>query len=217
MRGNASILWASPPRIELVPAPDSDVAAAVLSDGEWNGSLLRVIGFSNSNLTLVPSSYSHLAAARSGDGMGNPLFLAVTGVTRVQGGFVLGKRAMHVSNGGKWEFAPSGGVQSLPIEEQMIAEAVEELGVTANSLSIGLPVALYADASEFTADVVIPLQVDLSATQLLSVFTPGEYDSIQIMGSEQLSKLLREDSEILTGVTRFAAGLITEGHKDLFL
>jgi hypothetical protein len=216
MRGNASILWSSPPQFELVPTPDPEVDIGALSDGEWNGSLLRVTKFSEVALTVVPSSYGHLAAARRGDGNSDSLFLAVTGVTRIGEGFVLGKRANNVTDAGLWEFAPSGGVQRLPLEHQILTEAKEELGVSVNSLSVGSPFALYTDASAFTADVIIPLRVNLSVTQFLSTFVPGEYERVEIVHADQFKSLLRENSANLSAVTRFIAGLINEGKLDTF-
>jgi len=215
MRGNASILWSSPPQFELVPTPDPEVDIGALSDGEWNGPLLRVTQFSEVVLTVVPSTYGHLAEARRGDGTSDPIFLAVTGVTRIGEGFVLGKRSKDVTDGGLWEFAPSGGVQRLPIEHQIRTEAMEEFGVSNDSLSIGNPVALYVDASAFTADLIIPLRVNLSVTEFLSTFVPAEYERVEIVHADQVKSFLRENSFNLSAVTRFIAGLINEGQADI--
>jgi hypothetical protein len=211
MRGNASILWSAPPKIELVPTPDPDVGNSALLDGEWDGSLLRVTGFSDTEITVVPSSYGHLAAARRGDTTGDPLFLAVTGVTRIGEGIVLGKRANSVTDGGAWEFAPSGGVQSLPIEHQILTEATEELGVPVRALSVGKPIALWADAGAFTADVVIPLRVNLSAAEFLRIFTAGEYEKVEVVHADQVKAFLQERSLQITAVTDFVISLITSG------
>jgi hypothetical protein len=216
MRGNASILWSSPPQLELVPTPDPEVDIGALSDGEWNGSLLRVIEFSEVALTVVPSFYGHLAAARRGDGTGEPLFLAVTGVTRIGEGFVLGKRANDVTDGGLWEFAPSGGVQRLPIEHQILTEATEELGVSVDSLSVGSPVALYVDSIEFTADLIIPLRVNLTLTEFLSTFVPGEYERVEVVHAGQVETFLSRNSAELSAVTRFIVALIDEGKLGIF-
>ena len=216
MRGNASILWSAPPQFELVPTPDPEVDIGALSDGEWNGSLLRVTHFSEVSLTVVPSSYGHLAAARRGGGPSDPLFLAVTGVTRIGEALVLGKRANDVTDGGTWEFAPSGGVQRLPIEHQMLTEATEELGVSVDSLSIGSPVALFVDSIAFTADLIIPLRVNLSVAQFISTFVPGEYERVEVLHADQVGTFLSHNSADLSAVTPFIAGLIDEGKLAIF-
>ena len=209
MRGNASILWASPPRIELVSTPDPEVWPDALAHGEWDGPLLRVVRYTDRDIAVVPSSYGHLAAARRGLGLTDPLFLAVTGITVIEGGVVLGKRASSVADSGAWEFAPSGGVQGLPIENQIRTEATEELGITSQSISVGNPAALFVDASAFTADIVIPLQVNISIDEFLRNFSTGEYDEIEVVPMDQVRGFLLKQSLRCASVTNYVASLIS--------
>ena len=211
MRGNASIIWRHPPQIEMVleQAPKRSTMSGI--SGFWNGPLLRVIHFSETEVKVVRSSYEKLVQARLGEDATGPLFLAVSGVARVGNGFVLGKRAREVSAGGVWEFAPAGGVQDLPVEEQLLNETVEELFVRPRDVEIGQLVAMYVDSEAFTADLIIPMSLNMSEKELYANFIPTEYEEIAVVNGNQLTEFLSKNSPKIFPVTQFIASLIDQG------
>jgi len=177
----------------------------------WDGPLLRLIEFTSNTVVAQESSYRYLWAARAGDESRDWTFLAVTGVLLVEGHFILGMRAEELAGAGKWEFAPAGGIEGFPPEQQLAQEIREELSLEREKLVIGAPVALFVDKSEFVADLIIPVEVKAPLKEVLERFEAGEYARIVALKREDLSTFEIENSADFLCLSRYIVTLIHSG------
>ena len=138
--------------------------------------------------------------------------LAVTGCVRAAGGFVVGKRAVHLAvDAGLWELAPAGGVAreargadgEVNIMAQFHAELQEELGVAAHEVDEPRCVALIRDRVHHTYDVVVEARLGLTGDQLQARSASNEYDAIRVLPEDDVAAVLRDGRLKLAPLSRF--------------
>lgn len=123
--------------------------------------------------------------------------VGVSGILRCPDGLVFGRRSVAMSTGGnQWELVPSGGVDpsaeragSIDFTAMIRTELLEEVGVRADSVRVGVPFAWIEDPSEHIIDIGMRLDTELSAATLDEVFVPmkgREYDELRVVPSEQI-------------------------------
>ena len=222
MIDDASILWARPTQF-LMATPDppppevedriSELAVRNLIEvpADWDGPLLRLVEFTSHSVVAQESSYRYLRAARAGEACRDWIFLAVTGVLNVEGHFILGRRSKELVGAGKWEFAPAGGIEAFPPEEQLAQEIREELSLENGKILIGAPVALFVEKSEFVADLIMPVVVKATVKEVLEGFEAGEYAEIIALEREDLIAFAIENSVDFPSLSRHIVTLIRSG------
>ena len=204
MSGDFFIQWNVPPAVRMyTPVADrssesessqSAAWARYLQQypDAWNGPLLRLVEADESGLTVAPGWYCDYVEARDPESTSDSIFVAVSGVLSVDKAYVLGRRAAGTSDPGTWEFAPAGGLQELPLGKQLTVEIEEELGLDARFFHVLSPVGMFVNQIGNIADVIIPVEVEVSGLEVLEAFVPGEYDEIEVMSAPEIIKHVRE-------------------------
>jgi 8-oxo-dGTP pyrophosphatase MutT (NUDIX family) len=146
----------------------------------FDGPILLAAASGENGLILRQARYRHMLAARRDESVkiaigGRPL--AVSGLLSCRDGLLFGQRSAEVSQDpGHWELVPSGGVERPDLAAQILKELEEEIGLTADQVTVGAPLGLIAD--EEVIDVVLPLTTALSAQaidQIHAARGSGEY------------------------------------------
>lgn len=95
--------------------------------------------------------------------------LAVVGLLETPEGYVLGRRhPSSVYQGNFWQSPPAGSIErrgnstAVHLDEQLLAEAEEELGLTAESLTIGPPQLIVRHPGTRILDIGMPMRTPLS-------------------------------------------------------
>lgn len=158
----------------------------------WNGPLFRLVEADESGLTIAPGWYRDYVEACDSDDASNAVFVAVCGVLSVDDGYVLGRRAAGTKDPGTWEFAPAGGLQNLPLGKQLTIEIKEELSLDPQAFRILDPVGIYISPDRHIADIIIPVEVEVGASEVLEAFSPDEYDEVKVVGAQEIAKFVRE-------------------------
>jgi hypothetical protein len=139
--------------------------------------------------------------------------LAVTGLTRVSEGLVLGERSLKTTqDAGLWELTPAGSLDQpgadgrLSPAIQLLAELEEELGVTAsNATEIGAPRWLVHDVPAGVWDVVLPLDLGMNFAELRAAFQTRDSDelrALRVVAPDGIADLLTQDAATLAPVSR---------------
>ena len=162
----------------------------------WNGPLMQLIEADETKLVACASNYQAFVEARARSSSSSKVFLAVTGVLFNAAGFIIGRRSVKVNRPGAWEFAPAGGLETFPIEDQLCSEILEELNIGRTELRVGTAVGLYVDCNEHIADVVIPVRVLTSLSDVLMNFQPGEYEKLEVASISSLRELAHEENAV---------------------
>lgn len=117
--------------------------------------------------------------------------LAVIGLLETPEGFVLGRR--HPSSlyqGNFWQSPPAGSIEKrgtthhVDLKEQLLAEAEEELGLTADLLEIGAPRLVARHPGTRILDIGMPLKTHCSFQQVKACWhasTNREYDQLALV------------------------------------
>lgn len=188
--------------------PDTDQAVAALwAEAQaaqpqlFDGPILSVETFTETSLIVQRAHYRHVLAARRSPALADRLALrplAVSGVLSCPDGFVAGRRAVTVTQGGgQWELAPSGGVEApedgSPPDPlgNLLREAWEELGLPPESLQAAKPLGLLEYLDSRVIDVVIPLHTALSAAEIQTRHRrdgTGEYSELRIAAAAALRR-----------------------------
>ncbi len=161
-----------------------------------NGPLMQLIEVDETKLVACASDYQAYVESRARSSSSSKVFLAVTGVLFNAAGFLIGRRSVKVNRPGAWEFAPAGGLEAFPIEEQLCSEILEELNIGRTELRVGKAVGLYVDHDEHIADVVIPVKVLSSLSDVLMNFQPGEYEELEVASISSLRELTHEENAV---------------------
>lgn len=130
--------------------------------------------------------------------------LAVSGVTRVEGCLVFGKRGTAVTqNPGLWEPVPAGGIDReasrggvIDARAQILSELEEELGVERALVTECRLVGLADDHESRVTDLVFALDLGTTAAELLEAFharAQDEYSELRAVAREAVGSFL--DSE----------------------
>jgi hypothetical protein len=130
-------------------------------------------------------------------------------------GLVLGRRAGHVvTDPGRWEPAPAGGLSQPDPERQLLEELAEELGVPADRVARPRALALIEDPASGVFDILFRLTADLSAEALRTAHRQAgsdEYAEIAVIAPGQLPAFLAAHAGELLPLLRPAlarAGLL---------
>ena len=180
----------------------------------WNGPLLQLVEVDENQLVARASDYRTYIESRETPLIRENLFLAVTGVLYYRSGFLVGLRSETVSRPGVWEFAPAGGLEAFPIEQQLFREILEELNINGSDLKVGQPVGMYLDRKEGVADVVVPVRVLASWSDVQKGFEPGEYERLEIMSLGSLVEISHKDCAV-DDLFRCIVRLIQDGVIDV--
>lgn len=101
--------------------------------------------------------------------------VAVSGVLRCRDGIVLGKRSEGLFGApGKWEFAPSGGIDAqarvgarrVSAQTQLYHELEEELQILPRSVRTIRPLAIADDAESNLIELIFTIEADIRAADL---------------------------------------------------
>jgi len=179
----------------------------------WNGPLLQLVEADENQLVARAGDYRTYIESRQSPLTRENAFLAVTGVLFNGSGFLVGLRSKKVRRPGTWEFAPAGGLESFPIEQQLNREIVEELNIDPSDLKVGQPVGMYLDREEGIADVVVPVRVLASWSDIQGGFEPGEYERLEVMSPSSLARISHDDGAV-DDLFRCIVGLIHDGIID---
>ena len=132
--------------------------------------------------------------------------LAVSGLLRVGGGLVFGRRADHTTeHPGLWELVPSGGIDEtarrpggrIAAEAQLRAELEEELCAPAASIRSVRPLALVGDRQTRVCDIAFEVALDLPYAALAASFAShdsDEYSELRLVSSEELGTFVEQHS-----------------------
>lgn len=119
--------------------------------------------------------------------------LAVTGVVRVPGGIVLGRRSRAtLQDAGLWELAPSGGITprarrpegGIAADAQLLIELEEELGVPPGLVESVSPVAMIEDRHTRVCDLVYTIRLQTPFEDVQEAFRAKgshEYDEVRLV------------------------------------
>lgn len=158
----------------------------------WNGPLLQLVEADEKQIVAMESDYRTYIESRSAALKPDRYFLAVTGVLSIESRFIVGFRNRKGSRPAVWEFAPAGSLEGFPIEEQLCREILEELNIERTLLKVGEPVGMYLDRTEGVADVVVPVRIRSSWSEVMGNFEPGEYEEIDALSLRSLLELAQD-------------------------
>jgi len=142
--------------------------------------------------------------------------LGVTGLVRAGDATLFGRRSPRVlQNPGRWELAPSGGVEpsarsadgALSLVAQLIAEAREELGLARESVAHATPFALIEDARSGVLDAFVELEIAMPASELALLVSRApreEYQQLVCVADGELGAWLEQIGDALDPVSRAA-------------
>jgi len=149
--------------------------------------------------------------------------LGVTGLVRAGDSTLFGRRSANVlTNAGRYELAPSGGVEpsardargELSLVSQVLAELVEELALAPDRVALATPLALIEDHDTRVLDACVEIRLDLSRDELLAhlaSIVSDDYDDLVCVSAAELSAWSARVGEALDRVSRAAlvhAGLL---------
>jgi hypothetical protein len=138
--------------------------------------------------------------------------LAVSGMIESVDGLIFGKRNQSLATeGGKWELAPSGGLDidaclhgcSVDYMAQFFQELEDEVGILPTQLSGAAPFVLIEDPATHVFDLGISAQTALSAAQIKLVFdqTAREYSELKFVEKSQLAIFQEQHGEAIVPLT----------------
>lgn len=126
--------------------------------------------------------------------------LAVIGLLETPEGYVLGRR--HPSSlyqGNFWQSPPAGSIErrgestAVNLAEQLLAEAEEELGLTAESLHVGSPRLIARHPGTRILDIGIPMRTPLSFSAVTACWESSanqEYDQLALVPPAEIDAWL---------------------------
>lgn len=146
--------------------------------------------------TREPALYEHLSIRP----------LAVTGIVRVGGEILLGRRAHNVTqDAGCWEFSPSGGLTAVACSAgglvdpalQILQELEEEGNIPSSAVQKVTVLALMIDHAAHVHDIVLELKLSLTASEIADYCAARgsrEYSDFRLVSSDRLPEVLRDDA-----------------------
>ena len=203
-------------------------------DGLWNaararrpslhdGSLFSVARRTDDRIVGSFVPYRHWIAQRADPTLADVLRvqpLAVTGLTRVDGGVLLGKRARDTTQDpGCWELVPSGGLDEtsrgdgdcvLP-QKQLLAELNEELNVSPGWVTSATPCLLVHDRLDGVWDIVFDMVLrasfDIVHQSLIDGVSTEVQDLVCLAGSK-LEAFLEDTDNVVAPVSCAILGAV---------
>jgi hypothetical protein len=207
------------------PSLDADVEASVQALWEtelahqdsalFNGKLFSINKLGSDHIIGTFVEYRWFIAQRRRPELFKDLGvrpLAISGMIESVDGLIFGKRNQGLATaGGKWELAPSGGLDidtclhgcSVDYMAQFFRELEEEIGILPTQLSGAAPFVLIEDPATHVFDLGISAQTALAAPQIKLVFNQvaREYSELQFIKKSQLAILQGPYSEQVVPTT----------------
>ncbi len=143
--------------------------------------------------------------------------LAVIGLLETPEGYILGRR--HPSSlyqGNFWQSPPAGSIErrgestAVHLDEQLLAEAEEELGLKAESLTIGPPRLIARHPGTRILDIGIPMRTALSFSAVEACWKNSanqEYDQLALVPHAEIADWLKRPDLLPTSRALLAANL----------
>ncbi|OUI95592.1 phosphohydrolase [Acetobacter indonesiensis] len=135
--------------------------------------------------------------------------LAVIGLVKTPDGYILGRR--HPSSlyqGNFWQSPPAGSIErrhdgstQVDLAEQILAEAEEELGLPAHSLTVGNPSLIARHPGTRILDIGIQLETSLSFAEVKAKWQESgntEYDQLALVTKAERESWLNRDDLLPT-------------------
>lgn len=138
--------------------------------------------------------------------------LAVTGVLRVGDELVFARRGSNVvQDAGLWELGPSGGVDNtcrvensrLQVEDQLLTELHEELGLGHSQIEQIVPLGVALDLENHVRDLVFELRVALNAQQVHDAFKSvqePEYTDLRFVPLKDMALFVDQNNSSLAPI-----------------
>jgi hypothetical protein len=177
----------------------------------FDGRQMMVTDRREGALVLREARYRHYLAGRADPDFGRRLglrALGVSGLLSCPDGLVFGRRAEVSAHSGLWELVPSGGAENGNLQEQIVKELGEEIGLNADQVSVGEPIGLIE--SEGVIDVVLPLVVSLGAAEIVEIHArrgSAEYDLLHVTSAPE--DFVNACGDAVMSVTRLLVGEVT--------
>ncbi|MBK8158272.1 MAG: UDP-2,4-diacetamido-2,4,6-trideoxy-beta-L-altropyranose hydrolase [Rhodospirillaceae bacterium] len=139
--------------------------------------------------------------------------LAVTGLLFCRDGIVIGHRSKSVYQfPGMGELAPSGSVDvstldtnnSINLQEQLMQELREEVGIDPSAVTDVQPLAIVSDIDSQVFDVCFTLRSDLSWAQIQQAFAQNasaEYERLEVLPLDSIQAFLVANQGTMTPLT----------------
>jgi len=149
--------------------------------------------------------------------------LGVSGVLQCRDGLVFGLRGVgNTYDQGLWETVPSGGVADECLDQngnpdpkaQLLAELVEEVGLSANDVQVGSPFLLIKNIYGFYFDMGFELTTDLDGPIVLEAYANldnDEYTQINIVPIDEIADFVSAHSDQMA-----VASMVYLQHLKLF-
>lgn len=208
MEHDTCIVWSSAPALQTLTSEEIRGLESPLNFSStwnehlrrhpttWNGPLLQLVAADATRVLAAESDYRTYIEARFDGSSHGHVFLAVTGVLSIDSRFLIGLRSSSVDRPGIWEFAPAGGVEQFPLEEQLCREIYEELSIQRRDITVDAPVGMRIDQAARVADIVVPVRISTPWSEVKRNFHRGEYESVEIVGIESLGSMIESDSAV---------------------
>jgi len=192
----------------------------------FNGRLFSIDELAPDRITGAFVEYRLLVAQRRRPDLFQSLCirpLAVTGMIESPDGLIFGRRNFDLmSDGGKWELVPSGGLDpetclhdcAVDYMEQFYEELADEVGIVKTQISGAVPFALVEDPTTHVFELGITGQTPLRTTQINLTFNQRhrEYSELKIVEASHLAAFCEEQ-----GPNIVAATAILLRHRELTL
>ncbi|WP_231866164.1 NUDIX hydrolase [Acetobacter cerevisiae] len=141
--------------------------------------------------------------------------LAVIGLLETPEGYVLGRRnPSSLYQGNFWQSPPAGSIErrrdstAVHLDEQLLAEAEEELGLTAENLAIGATQLIARHPGTRILDIGIPMRTPLSFSAVEAHWKNGanqEYDQLALVPHADIDTWLNRPDLLPTSRALLAA------------
>lgn len=150
--------------------------------------------------------------------------LAVSGVIESPDGLIFGRRNPDLmTDGGKWELVPSGGVDPdtclrnghVDYMEQFYTELAEEVGIVRSQVYDSVPLTLVGDFATNVFDLAIAALTDLPTERILAAFgeSPREHSQLKLVRLVRFSRFLAEAGSDIASVTTALVRRYQESQK----
>lgn len=183
----------------------------------FNGKILSAIDYSCDEIRAEVIDYKYFLAKKYNLNLFRPLKIlpiAVSGLLKCKDGVVFGRRSSSVTqDAGKWELAPSGGIDcvnlkpnmSVDYRKQLLIELKEEIGVGFESIVNMQTFCFIVDDVDLVLDIGISLCCNLEAAEITNLFSKikkPEYDELLFIRTGEVGSFLSKTGEQLVDISR---------------
>jgi hypothetical protein len=192
-----------------------------------NGALFSLISQSPGRLTGGFVEYRWFIAQQQAPGLFEHTRvrpLAVSGLLLCADGVVFGRREMaSTQHPGRWELAPSGGVDrsclrgdgTVDYVAKLLEELAEETGCPATAVTAGEPFVLVEDVESRVFDIGVELRTEMGGAEIIKRhgdISNREYTALEVVPLTELADFVTRRSSGLVDVSRallIARGLLS--------